>query len=180
MHRWLSFLIVVWMFGGCGGHVPHPSSLKREKLAHALEGLAQDIPKGEAIRLSEDIYANTEQLAKEFEMVSPPQYHNFLVRVGLRKKGLCYQWADALYAHLKIQGYEDFDFHLIGANIGKYWTEHNALVVVAKGCDSDACILRNGIIIDGWRNAGELYFSTVQADKSYVWHHRSNRCYAGK
>lgn len=159
--------------------MPHPEHSKVVVLTQVFEKLDKDISYEEAAHLSQDIYTKTDQLAKEFEMVSPPQYHNFLVNIGLRKKGLCYQWADALYAHLKIQGYEHFDFHLVGANIGEYWREHNALVVVSKGCTSDACILNNGIVIDGWRNAGELYFSPVQNDKSYHWLHRHKRCYGG-
>jgi len=180
MQHWLRLFVAILILSGCGTHVPHPTSSNVAALAHTLEKLGKDIPHKEAVHLSQDIYTKTGQLAKEFGMVSPPQYHNFLVTVGLKQKGLCYHWSDALYEHLKIQGYAHFDFHLIGANIGQYWNEHNALVVVPRGCISDACILKNGIVIDGWRNAGELYFSFIPNDKSYYWHHRHSRCYGGE
>ena len=109
-------------------------------------------------------------------MTSPPQYHNFLVNIGLKEKGLCYHWADALYLHFMKSDYPSFEFHLVGANIGEYWTEHNSLVIVGKGKP-----ITSGIIIDPWRNAGKLYFSKVKDDSSYSWMHRPSRgCQNGK
>ena len=121
-------------------------------------------------QLSRDIFHKTQELTKEFELTSPPLFHNFLVNTGLREKGLCYQWSDALYAYLSARDYPSFEFHLFGANIGEYFSEHNALVVVAK--DHAA---QEGIIIDPWRNSGELYFSKVEDDREYQWKHRAIR-----
>jgi len=58
----------------------------------------------------------------------------------------------------------------VGANIGEYWSEHNSLVIVAKGM-----LIEEGIIIDPWRKGGELYFSKVKDDKKYIWQHRPSR-----
>jgi hypothetical protein len=58
----------------------------------------------------------------------------------------------------------------MGANIGEYLYEHNALIVMAKGGN-----IKEGIIIDPWRNAGELYFSKVADDPKYNWKHRPIR-----
>jgi hypothetical protein len=135
-----------------------------------------NISQQEADYLAWDIYHKAEELTERFALVSPPQFHNFLVNVGMKEKGLCYHFSDALYVHLKSQGYGHFDFHLVGANIGEYWREHNALVVVAKGCRSDTCILNNGILIDAWRNSGEVYYARLKEDRSYRWIHRSERC----
>jgi len=103
-------------------------------------------------------------------MTSPPQWHNFLVNTGLREKGLCHHWSDALYMHLSHKNYASFEFHLMGAHIGEYWSEHNVLLVVAKGRD-----VQDGIVIDPWRGAGKLYFSAVKEDVSYHWKHRKKR-----
>jgi hypothetical protein len=130
----------------------------------------------EADYLAWDIYHKAQELTESYALVSPPQFHNFLVNVGVREKGLCYHFSDALYLHLKSQGYEHFDFHLVGANIGEYWSEHNALVVVAKGCKNEKCILESGILIDAWRDSGEVYYARVSEDRSYHWKHRSERC----
>ncbi len=124
----------------------------------------------ESKQLSQDIFKTTSRLTKEFKLTSPPLWHNFLVNVGLRQKGLCFHWSDALYLHLNKQQYTDFSFHLVGANIGKYFLEHNALVVTSKHGK-----IENGILIDPWRNSGKLYFTNIQNDTKYRWKHRVDR-----
>ncbi len=157
---------------GCAVKVAPPSHTRIEALSHLLYTLDTSIPKEETLQLSKDIFQKTEALTKEFEMTSPPQYHNFLVNIGLKEKGLCYQWADALYAYFRQKSYPSFEFHLMGANIGEYWTEHNVMVVVAKGMPID-----EGIVIDPWRNPGKLYCSKVKDDHKYHWKHRPKREY---
>ena len=161
----LSFFLI-----GCAVTSPSTSRTKVEALAELLQSLDITIPQSESVQLSKDIYAKTKQLTKEFEMTSPPQWHNFLVTVGVREKGLCYHWSDALFLHLSAKQYDAFEFHLMGANIGEYFSEHNALVVVAKGGK-----IQEGVIIDPWRDPGELYFVKVGDDPDYVWHHRPKR-----
>lgn len=141
-----------------------PSDIRIEALSHLLYTLDASIPKEEALELSKDIFQKTEALTKEFKMTTPPQFHNFLVNIGLRKKGLCYHWSDTLYSYFTHKSYPSFEFHLMGANIGKYLTEHNVMVVVAKGEP-----VEEGVIIDPWREPGKLYFSKVKDDKRYVW-----------
>jgi hypothetical protein len=166
----LKFFIVSFFLLGCGDTVPQVSQTKIEQLSNLLASLDRSIPQHEARALSKDILYKTQRLTQEFEMVSPPQLHNFLVTVGMREKGLCYHWSDALYLYLSAKNYDAFEFHLVGANIGNYFYEHNALVVVAKGGN-----IQEGVIIDPWRKAGELYFSKVDDDREYVWHHRPLR-----
>lgn len=149
---------------------PSVSQTKITQFSLLLQSLDSSIPQSEAMRLSQDIFYKTQKLTKEFELTSPPVFHNFLVNVGLRKKGLCYHWSDALYAYLSEKKYASFEFHLAGANIGEYFYEHNALVVVAKGGT-----VKEGIIIDPWRDSGELYFSKVEDDSGYKWQHRPKR-----
>ena len=122
------------------------------------------------MHLSQDIFHETQKLTKEFELTSPPLFHNSLVNLGIREKGLCYHWSDALYAHFLQKKYPHFEFHLVGADIGEYFSEHNALVVVGKGGS-----IQNGILIDPWRNSGKLYFTKVVEDKKYQWEHREER-----
>lgn len=176
MLRYFSLLLVAFSLFGCSvkSSSPAPSNVKR--LSQTLQGLDANISLEEADYLAWDIYRKAEELTEKFELVSPPQFHNFLVNVGVREKGLCYHFSDALYIHLKSQGYEAFDFHLVGANIGKYWSEHNALVVVPKACRSEKCILKSGILIDAWRDSGKVYYAKLSEDRAYHWRHRSERC----
>ena len=157
---------------GCAVKVQPPSESKVDTLTELLQSMDTNVSHEEALQLSKDIFNKTAALRKEFEMTSPPQYHNFLVNIGLKEKGLCYHWSDALYTYFTHKVYPSFEFHLMGANIGKYWTEHNVMVVVAKGMP-----VEEGIVIDPWRDAGRLYFSKVKEDTKYVWKHRPKREY---
>jgi len=144
---------------------------KTLKLAKLLHTLTSQTTETESLQLSRDVFVKTQQLSTSFEMTSPPQYHNFLVNIGVKEKGLCYHWSDALYLHfMQNKNYPSFEFHLVGANIGKYWTEHNSLVIVGKGK-----AIESGVIIDPWRNAGKLYFDKVKDDEDYRWIHRPSR-----
>jgi hypothetical protein len=167
---YFSILLISFFLIGCAVTAPSVSQDKIEELSHLLESLDSTIPQDEAMNLSKDIFYKTQQLTEEFEMTFPPQFHNFLVTVGMREKGLCYHWSDALYAYLIQKKYTSFEFHLVGANIGEYFYEHNALAVVAKGGK-----VVEGIIIDPWRDSGELYFSKIKDDPNYVWKHRPTR-----
>ncbi len=140
------------------------------KLTHLLQSLDVNISRGEAKQLSTALFTQTNLLSTQFQMTSPPQYHNFLVNIGLKEKGLCYHWSDALYAYFSQETYPSFAFHLMGANIGEYWGEHNTLVVSAKDKEP-----QEGVVIDPWRNAGKLYFSKVVDDRVYRWVHRPAR-----
>jgi hypothetical protein len=164
------FFLLSFFLAGCVVTAPTVSETKMTQLSNLLQSLNRHISQEEARELSKDIFHKTEQLTKEYELTSPPQYHNFLVNVGLRDKGLCYHWSDALYLYLSQKKYASFEFHLMGANIGEYLFEHNVLVVVAKGGR-----VEDGIIIDPWRDSGELYFSKVSEDTKYKWKHRANR-----
>ena len=171
MHRnFFKLFAVTFLLLGCTHRAPSVQESKVVKLSHLLHTLHEDSTEQETMQLSRNIFIKTAQLSNEFEMTDSPYYHNFLVNVGMKDKGLCYQWADALYAYFSKQDYPSFEFHLVGANIGSYWTEHNSLVVVAKGMS-----VSEGIILDPWRNGGELYFEKVKADKAYIWKHRPKR-----
>ena len=163
-------LIFSFFFVACGVQPPTIQEDKVKKLAYTLQNLQTNIFYAEAMRLSRDIYQKTALLSKEFELTSPSWYHNFLVNIGIKERGLCYHWADTLYLYFIQKDYPSFEFHLVGANIGEYWSEHNSLVVTGKGKP-----IEGGLIIDPWRNSGELYFSKVKDDAAYHWLHRPTR-----
>lgn len=171
MHKFFfKYIAIVLLLVGCSATAPSVNESDVERLAKLLTTLDTCIDTKKAKQLSKDIFLKTKALAQEFELTSPPQFHNFLITIGLREKGLCYHWSDALYAYLSQQQYSSFEFHLVGANIGSYWREHNAVVITVEGMD-----ISEGILIDPWRNSGKLYFSKVKDDKQYKWYHRPNR-----
>lgn len=164
------FFILSFFLAGCAITAPSISQTKITQLSKLLQSLDKNIPSQEAVTLSKDIFHETAVLTKEFELTYPPLFHNSLVNIGIREKGLCYHWSDALYAYFLQKKYPHFEFHLVGANIGEYFLEHNALVIVVKGGS-----IHNGILIDPWRDSGKLYFSRVVEDEKYKWKHRKER-----
>ena len=169
------FLAFAFLFVGCSEPEPQKTSSESKKLSILLEGALKTAPyaknmQQESIKLSKDIFTYTQKLRQKFKRTSSPLYHNFLVNVNLKEKGLCYHWSDALYLHLNAQQYTHFKFHLVGANIGKYWSEHNALVITGKKDQ-----IQKGILIDPWRNLHSLYFGEIHKDKAYQWTHRATR-----
>jgi len=167
--HFFKLLLISFFLLGCTAHLS--STPQIQHLSTLLRTIDKSIPKEASGSLSQEIYKHTQVLGKAFKLTSPPTYHNFLVSIGAREKGLCYDWSDALYIHLKSQKHPYFTFHLMGSNIGEYWSEHNALVISSKNHSLDEAIL-----IDPWRNSGELFFSKVKDDKKYQWTHRPKRC----
>ena len=141
-----------------------------------LQTLDSRIPLNEARLLSQEIFLESAKLRKKFKPVSEPHFNNFLINIGIKERGLCYEWSDALYVHFKKSRYSHFDFHLLVANQGEYFFEHNVLAATAKGGD-----VMDGVIIDPWRKPGEVYFSKVKDDARYTWRHRAERgCQNGR
>jgi hypothetical protein len=141
-----------------------------KRLTELLSTLDSDVPQEEALRLSEDILYRAAQLERSFGRTTSPRMHNFMINLGLKKKGLCYHYADGLYSYLKQRSYPHFDFHLVGAHIGEYWREHNALLITAKNG-----VTEDGVLIDPWRVQGEVFVSKMKEDKAYRWVHRPER-----
>ena len=169
MSKFLLSLLLATFFVSCST-VPDTSQNRVENLATLLQTIDKEIPFEKALSLSKEIFQQTDQLRDEFNPISEPHVNNFLVNIGLKEKGLCYEWSDPLYIYFRRKPYRYFSFHLIVANRGKYFREHNVLAVTSKKDD-----IPNGVIIDPWREPGKLYISKVKDDIKYVWAHRFKR-----
>ena len=165
MKRLLFIVFITFFIVSCGSvnvdSIYKPSdNAKIAKLANELENLGGS--HSEARELATLAITYPRVLAKKYKLVSPPLYQNFLVNIGLRKRGLCYQWVEDLYKEIKTRDFKTFDFKWGQANANKL-NEHNVLVVVKKGSND----FENGIILDAWRNSGEMFFKKVKDDKEY-------------
>ena len=84
----------------------------------------------------------------------------------MRPAGLCYQWADAIEARLRQEGeFETLELHRAIANFGNaFRIDHSTLIVSRRGDP-----MHEGVVLDGWRDSGKLFFAPVREDERYVW-----------
>jgi len=135
-------------------------------LSQALKALGPNTSQAEANEIAYDAIVYPMVLANRYNLVYPPQLQNVLVNAGHRDRGLCWQWADDMTAHMEKKNLKTFDLVRGTAN-RRLKNEHNSLVVIAKG-DS----FYKGILLDPWRNSGDLYWTKVTNDEDpqYTWH----------
>lgn len=166
--KYVYVIFLSLMLNACSLHtVSTKQNSKFDTLTTALLKLDKKVNQAEAKELALTSLEYSTQLIKEYDLVTPPLYHNFLVNIGMRERGLCWQFAYDMLAHTLAQNFQSFDYYIGGANINDYWEEHNTLVVTCKGCK-----FSDGVVLDPWRHSGTLYFSKVNDDKEYSWSQR--------
>ena len=106
-------------------------------------------------------------MAREWRVAWPPGVQNFLVNIGARKGGLCFQWATELLLRLDALKLQTLELHWAESFIGTP-SEHNVIVVTAKGQP-----FAQGILLDNWRYGGHLMWGPVTADPHYKWKENS-------
>ncbi|MDB6147544.1 MAG: hypothetical protein JWO45_1208 [Spartobacteria bacterium] len=136
-------------------------SIKRFR--DAMVALAPDVDPAEAEAISVISHNTSRRLAREWGVVGPSVFQNFLIHVGARQKGFCFQYARGIGERLKELNLKTIVLHWGASGPGTVG-EHNVVVVSARGQP-----FREGYIIDGWRNAGRLCWWPVSKDSSYVW-----------
>src|SRR6266496_4767624 len=130
-------------------------------LSKALAGLARDVDPAEAELVSVTAHTTARKLAKDYRVVLNPEFTVFLVNVGMRKRGWCGHWAQDIGARLKELKLKTLVLHW-GAAFDHTSSENNCLVVTARNQP-----FQDGIIIDGWRRAGRLFWCAVKRDDEY-------------
>jgi len=168
------FFIFLFLFTGCSVKqlTVKENSIKVERLKRLIENLSPTVNSKEALDVARNSVAYSFELSKKYEAVSFPWLQNTLVNMGIKKRGLCYEWTEDLLKYLVKRGYKTIRFHAIGANIG-YLNEHNALSISSAKSEIFNSI-GSSILLDAWRNSGNLYFSRVNEDKKYEWSERFN------
>ncbi len=129
----------------------------------ALLALGPNIDQAEAKLLAHEAVAYPKVLANKYRLVKPAYFHNILVNYGYREDGLCWQWTRDMAKHIQARKWKSFDFFHGTANRRRY-NEHNSLVVTAKGKG-----VREGMLLDPWRDSGELYWKMTKDDPKYYW-----------
>jgi hypothetical protein len=130
-------------------------------LSKALAALAPDVDPAEAEQLSVTAHTTARCLAREYRVVLNPEFTVFLVNVGMRKRGWCGHWAQDIGARLKELKLKTLVLQW-GVAYDKTSSENNCIVVTARNQP-----FQDGIIIDGWRRAGRLFWCPVIKDDEY-------------
>jgi hypothetical protein len=143
----------------------HPAFARDERsikeLAKALTRLGPDVDPAEAEQISVTAHTTARRLAREYHVVLNPELQAFLVNVGLRKRGWCGHWAADIGAQLKELKPTTLVLHW-GVAYDHTSSENNCLVVTARNQP-----FQDGIILDGWRRAGRLFWCLVIKDDEY-------------
>ena len=133
-----------------------------ESLRGALLGLSPTVSRQDAARAAARALETARDLKRKYGVAAPPQFHNFLVNAGIKRRGLCHQWTHDLIAQLGAAQLKTLDLHWGIARAGTL-REHNSVVVTARGQP-----FGSGIVLDPWRGSGRLYVGRVAADR-YPW-----------
>ncbi|MDD4505543.1 MAG: hypothetical protein PHE60_04120 [Sulfurospirillaceae bacterium] len=136
---------------------------KFEALTHDIMALGKKVDEKEAKMFAKEALSYPRVLAEKYDLMAPANFQNMLINLGFRERGLCYQWTEDMITHLKKQNYRSFDLRWGVAFKGEPM-EHNSVVVVVKGAPFES-----GILIDPWRNSGELYWGKMEDDFIFRW-----------
>jgi hypothetical protein len=143
----------------------HPTLAKDERsirdLTKALTKLAPEVDPAEAEQISVIAHTTARKLAREYNVVLNPEFQAFLVNVGARKRGWCGHWSAYIGARLKELKPRTLVLHW-GVAYDHTSSENNCLVVTARNQP-----FKDGIILDGWRRAGRLFWCPVVKDDEY-------------
>jgi hypothetical protein len=175
-----SFLVIMAIVAGCSATHPihqQPSgnaamhqgigqqaSLEKiSALSNDLSDLNQRANLLEARYVAETAITYSSDLAEEYDLVRPAVLHNVFVRMGIKDRGLCYHWAEDMMRRLQQLDLKTYQLHWGVAYRGSELREHNSVVITARGEPFET-----GMILDPWRNSGDLYWALIQKDK-YPW-----------
>lgn len=143
--------------------------LTEARLAEQLQSLSPSVRVNDARRVAEVAVVASRKLRREYGVVGPPLFHNFLVNTRFKKRGLCFQWTEDLMARLARVRAGSLQLHWADAR-ATTWREHNCVVVTAEGQP-----FAEGIVLDAWRHGGRLFSGSVHADH-YPWREVRPRC----
>lgn len=170
MKNFLLIISSIFIFSACAVsyknvNLTNPKKLdsNMQNLALQIQSLSKKVDKKESLALAFDAINYSKYLANQYKVVAPALFHNTLINMNLKSRGLCYHYANDLLKYLKKKNYKSFKFIKTIANRGEYF-EHTSIAIT-----TDNTNFENSIILDAWRNTGRLFYSKVKNDKRYKW-----------
>jgi hypothetical protein len=138
-------------------------SAKIAALERSIAALRPEVDRTEAHRAAHTAVTVSLQLAEDYRVAPPARWHNLLIQLGVRDRGLCFQWTEDLMRAMLALEMKTLDLHWGVAHRGSDLREHNSVVIAAARRP-----FRRGLVLDPWRNSGDLYWVIVDQD-SYPW-----------
>ena len=153
-------LIFAFAIGTNFAHAQDERSIN--DLCDALVALSpRTVDPREAALLSETAHHMSRQLAREYGVIGDPAIHNYLIHIGVKKRGICADYTRDIGARLKEFRFKTLILHW-GAAYAKESDENNGLVITARNQP-----FLDGIVLDGWRRGGRLFWCPVKSDPEY-------------
>ena len=154
--------VLIFASAVCATAVQAEDEKSINDLRDALVALSpRTVDPREAELLSVTAHTMSRQLAREYGVVGDPAIHNYLINIGVKKRGICADYTHDIGARLKEFHFKTLVLHW-GAAYAKESDENNALVVTARNQP-----FVDGIVLDGWRRGGRLFWCAVKNDHEY-------------
>jgi hypothetical protein len=157
----LRTVVFIIAFGVCIKAVWAGDEKSIKKLRDALVALAPDVDPGEAELVSVTAHTTSRSLAREYRVVWCAGVQNILINTGRRQRGFCGHYTRDIGERLKELRLKTLVLHW-GAAFAGTMDENNGLVVTAINQPFE-----NGILMDGWRNGGRLFWCALKEDSAY-------------
>lgn len=139
-----------------------------QDLAAALQALSPTVDPEEAARAARIAQEYPLQLRREYGVTDGPIVHNAKVNNGLRPRGICVHWADDIEARLQQENFRTLQLHRMISPATAFRISHSAPIISARGQG-----MYDGIVLDGWRDGGDLFWAPVREDTDYNWRPRN-------
>ncbi len=139
------------------------TSAEDAALRTRLAELSPSVNPEEARRVAYIAYTTGQELARKWRMVPSPTVQSFLINIGVRKAGYCFQFATELLLRLDAQKLQTLELHWAESDAGTD-TEHNVIAVTARGQP-----FAQGIMLDNWRHSGHLLWGPLNGDPDHTW-----------
>ncbi len=159
--------VAALILGGCATTQPVAGYTEVDELALAIENLGPQVDPAEAQKAATIAYTYSQQLKRDWNVTDPAIIHNAKVINGFREKGLCNDWAQAMTRRLQQENFRTLDVHWATSPPTAFRIIHHSAAISAKG-DT----MKDGIILDPWRNSGALFWDQVIDDTRYNWRPR--------
>src|SRR6266699_622442 len=152
-----------WESGRPRGELFVATSAGDAALRRRIAAFSPSVSADDARRVVYTAYMTGVELRRQWRVVWLPGIQNWLVNIGARKGGLCFQWATELLVRLDALKLHTLELHWAECFVNT-GAEHNVVVVTARGQPFE-----QGILLDNWRYSGQLVWTQVAMDPEYHW-----------